>query len=169
MGSAGPFLFLDCDGVLAGSRVQTATADGPSLLHAPASLGAAGHALQRFDGGSPSLERRCLAELQLIVRRTGARCVLTTTWRHDAALRSFLVAALEEYEIAVVGDTIDLSGEGGGRGDEVAAYLAAHAPAAGAVEFVAIDDSDAHVVNFEKALPAGRYGDTLCINVDQSR
>jgi hypothetical protein len=31
-------IFLDCDGVLAGSRVQSATADDRSLVHAPASL-----------------------------------------------------------------------------------------------------------------------------------
>jgi hypothetical protein len=129
-------------------------------------LGAAGHALKRFDGGSPSLERRCLAELRRVVRRTGAQCVLTTTWRHDASLRSFLVAALAEHEVSVIGDTADLSGDGGGRGDEVAAYLAANAAdgARTAVEFVAIDDSDAHIANFQQALPAGRWVQTALTN-----
>jgi hypothetical protein len=162
----GPFLFLDCDGVLAGSRVQNATAEDPSLVHADPSLGATGHALKRLDGGSPSLERRCLVELQRIVRRTGAQCVLTTTWRHDAPLRSFLVAVLAEYEIPVIGDTADLSDEGGGRGDEVAAYLEANVPEGTAVEFVAIDDSDAHVANFQQALPPGRWVQTALENTE---
>ena len=107
-------LFLDVDGVLACRRSLSCTyADGdPTLLFDPKK------------GTFSPLERRCVSELVRVVDATGCAVVLSTSWRLDEGLRQFLVGALAEKGVAVIGDTPSLPSSQGGRGAEVAAWLA---------------------------------------------
>lgn len=49
-------------------------------------------------GAGASLERSCVAQLSRIVRITGAKIVLSTSWRLFPDMKSFLVTALEQFE-----------------------------------------------------------------------
>ena len=134
-GHATAVVFLDVDGVLANARSVTFDfeAGDPTLVHDPLSEQA-------------PLERRCLLALADVARRGGgAEVVLTTTWRLDPAMRTFLISALSEVAGVVVrGDTPNL--KGAGRGAEVREWLQRN-PAVRS--FVIVDDS--HVASFEAA------------------
>lgn len=104
-------VFLDCDGVLATKRCMLYADPCPELLHDAEGI------------EDTPLERRCLSELKRVVDETGAKVVLSTTWRLDPEQRRFLVHALEEFGIVVIGDTPD-SHEG--RGYQIAAWLREH-------------------------------------------
>ena len=89
-------VFLDCDGVLACARSVSYDYDegDPTLLFDE----------QQRDGCLP-LERRYLSNLKRALEGGGsaaaptAQVVLSTTWRTDGDMRSFLTAALESEGI----------------------------------------------------------------------
>jgi hypothetical protein len=122
-------IFLDVDGVLVSSRGLTESYEpgDPGLFYAAAS-------------GVP-LERCALRSLAALVAQSGARIVVSSTWRLEADLLAHLRAALEEFGIggALLGGTPS----GRNRGEEVEAWLAASAPAA--TSFVILEDSDRHI------------------------
>ncbi len=125
-------IFLDCDGVLANYRSQMmrfSAADSHGLL---------------FDPDQPQakpLEKACLENLRWLAGAAGcARLVLTTTWRQSPPLRAFLVRALGDYGLEVLGDTPDLPGAGG-RAAEVLAWLASPPPPPAAAAAAAAPDS----------------------------
>jgi len=147
-----PLLFLDCDGVLNTTRCLTCEySDDDASLVFPSSA-----ELSDF----LPLERACLAQLKRIIQETGARIVLSTTWRLEPAMRLYLLQALDACGIeedAVLGDTPTLAGAG--RGQEIAAFLEqanlTHGHAAPTV-FAILEDDDKHLASFARAGLAGR-------------
>ena len=128
--AAAPIIFLECDGVLATYRCIASDFDEgePELVHCTA----AGNA------GQTPLEKRLLQNLKFVVDATGARIVLTTTWRAVPEMREFLALALASIELspdAIIGDTEHLPDAG--RGGEVRRWLDKHPQYA---EFVVFDE-----------------------------
>ena len=135
-GEADKVLFLDVDGVLVCRRslLYEYDDDDVTLLFDP-----------KGKCFSP-LERRCVSELRRVVDATACAVVLSTTWRLEEGLRQFLVGALAEHGIDVIGDTPSLPSSQGGRGAEVAAWLASAKHDGG---WCILDDS--HAGSFELA------------------
>ena len=163
---AGKLLFLDCDGVLNTARCLTCdySDDDASLIFPEG---------DEIDDFFP-LERACLAQLKRVLDATGARIVLSTTWRQEPAMREYLLQALAVVDAreAVVGDTPSLSA---GRGAEVAAFLrslcrtsdsqprVAESPAVPCV-FAILEDDDKHVASFVREGLGGR-----CVQTQMDR
>jgi hypothetical protein len=170
-------VFLDCDGVLCGSRSLLLDFEetDTTLIHDP--KGRQVNPTKCYlpiTASSPlqaPLEKRCLKNLRAIVRATNAKIVLTTTWRLDSEMRDFLVWALESFETestelvpgdalgsglvgAVIDDTPDL--KAAGRGAEVMSWLADHPSVQ---SYVVLDDG--HALSFNKELPPGHFVQTV--------
>ena len=126
----GPVIFLDVDGVLDSARCLTCDfeRDDRTLF------------LPRSAAFSTPLERRALSCLQRLVRASGARIVVSSSWRGVAEAMEHLRAALAEYDLEV----LDTTSGSSSRGEEIEAWLARH-PVAG---FVILEDSDRHVASF---------------------
>jgi len=137
-------IFLDVDGVLACSRSILCDYDDkdPTLL---------------FDikGKMFPLERSRLENLSLLIAKTGAKVVLTTTWRLKSEMREFLMTAFQEYGIAseVIGNTPQRSE---GRGFEILEWLEEHKSCSA---FVVIDDE--HEESISLALGRGHLVKTF--------
>jgi len=116
-------LFLDVDGVL-NSQVTRTIGDDGTWSDAPA----------------PEL----LGRVRLIVDRTGAEVVLSSTWRLEEAKRREVEEALEAQGVRIVGATPDHT-VFGDRVDEIMAWL--QASRALACPWVAIDDMDLVAMN----------------------
>jgi len=111
----GPIVFLDVDGVLVCSRSLLSDYDDKdgTLVHDPLSV--------QFP-----LERRCLSQLRRVLEATKAKIVISSTWRLEPCMRSFLLHGLKVSGIAwerIAGDTPVV--RGGTRGQEICAWLAA--------------------------------------------
>jgi hypothetical protein len=131
-------IFLDVDGVLVTSR-GLAGEGASDLLY--------------FPGGPPfGIEPRCLAALAALVRRTGARLVLSSTWRDEAQCLGALRAALAHAGVggALLGCT-PTAGHAS-RGAEIVAWLRDNPHHR---RFAILEDSPRHVASFA-ALPALR-------------
>jgi hypothetical protein len=110
-------IFLDIDGVLNSTAWCAAR---PVRGFIPPS-----RAQEALD--EERIDPACVARLRALIERTGARLVITSSWRHQMSCAEFL-RLLELYgspEAPVVGVTPDLPGP---RGGEVRAWLDAHAP-----------------------------------------
>jgi N-formylglutamate amidohydrolase len=111
-------VFLDIVGVLCVPATQTARVwaaglDDPDFVHDPS-------------GVLPPLHLRCLLNLKYLIERSGAKIVLSSTWRLDDTLTEFFKFALERVGIddhTVIGQTPALDG---GRGQEIRAWLQEH-------------------------------------------
>ena len=150
MGGPSPSLkvvFLDVDGVLLSARSLTYDFEDSddTLFHDPA-------------GVQVPIERCLLQNLQRLLQTTGARIVLSTTWRLEPDMRAFLMIALASVGIAasaVLGDTPDL--KAAGRGAEVARWVEQHRP----VEFAIVDDDDRHAASFAEHSLSARFVQTV--------
>lgn len=112
-------IFLDCDGVLnrLGSPEQGRTAVDPKT---------------GFIGLEPELVKR----FKLIVERTQAAIVLSSSWRHYPDLR----AAIKEAGINFFDVTPTLSGQE--RGEEIEAWIVEYLHNGGEISSYAIIDDD---------------------------
>ena len=86
------------------------------------------------------LEPACVEVLNEIVTRAGAEVVVSSTWRHGRTVAELQAMLEEEGFTGCVVDTTPTVEPGAGRGEEIAAWLAAHAVGG----YVIIDD---HVVD----------------------
>jgi hypothetical protein len=161
-------LFLDVDGVLTTHRclgsVKDYDYDDPSLFFAT-ELGVPCAAADDDDSSSGSgvlvpLERAMMGQLAWLLRELpDLRVVLTSTWRQQAHMRAYLLAAMAAMGIdvhtAVVGDTPTLSPLEG-RGAEVTAWLDAQQDV---VDSFAIVDDD-HAFSWARAGLTARWVET---------
>jgi len=101
-------IFLDVDGVLNSINKLIETYN---KTHKPHS------------GYSYPFDENCLENLQLLVRETNSKLVITSTWRKDTQGREVLLNTLKEYELdnQVIGYTPVLDNES--RGMEIREYL----------------------------------------------
>lgn len=149
-------IFLDVDGVLACERSRTDEykEDDPDLIQDPR------------DKAFVRLERAPCRNLGRLCEATGAKIVVSSTWRVVPSQRNFLVSTLTSGEfgkIEVIGDTPNIAGGWGdkpaagspdnGRGAEIATWLKLHDCYADRPEekieaFVILDDD--HFDSFEK-------------------
>lgn len=76
-----------------------------------------------YSGYSYPFDEICLQNLQILVRETNSKLVITSTWRKDMEGRQTLLNALKDYELDkdVIGYTPILLGEK--RGTEIKKYL----------------------------------------------
>lgn len=142
-------IFLDVDGVLRGERrcnfeSPHFSASDPRLFFVDG----------RVSAELPPLDKACLALLVDLVASTGAKVVVSSSWRlspslHGALLRGLAQAGLPEG--AVIGATP----QRGGRGAEVAAWLEAHAQGLGVRSYVVLDDENE--ASFAQARIAPRF------------
>ena len=93
---------------------------------------------------STPLERKALACLQRLVQASGARIVISSSWRGVHEAMQHLQAALAEYHMGVM-DITSPQGPAATRGEEIEAWLAHH-PVEG---FVILEDSDRHIASFD--------------------
>ena len=117
-------VFLDVDGVLAcyRSQVYNAAKDG---MQEDSGLIYGHHLCPPKSIGRSPLEESCVDNLKwLVSRNPNTRVVLSTTWRLQPHLKSFLVDTLSAKGIAVLGQTDDLFPQS--RGAEVRAWLRKH-------------------------------------------
>ena len=117
-------VFLDVDGVLAchRSQVYNAAEDG---MQEDSGLIYGHHLCPPKSIGRSPLEESCVDNLKwLVSRNPNTRVVLSTTWRLQPHLKSFLVDTLSAKGIAVLGQTDDLFPQS--RGAEVRAWLRKH-------------------------------------------
>jgi hypothetical protein len=130
-------IFLDVDGVLVTARglLGEAGPEDSSLLF--------------FPGGPPcGMEARCLAALAALVTRTGARLVVSSTWRCEAQCPGYLPALRAALALAGIGGAFLGCTPASGhrtRGDEIVAWLREHPHHP---SFAILEDSDAHVASF---------------------
>lgn len=96
-------LFLDIDGVINSERTRTAFNGFPR--------GFEPEQMAKFDHVALELVRK-------LCRVTGAKVVLSTSWRICFPLRKFIDA----FDLPIIGETPDL-GEEHGRGEEIALWL----------------------------------------------
>lgn len=101
-------IFLDVDGVLNSINKLIETYE---KTHKPHS------------GYSYPFDEKCLQNLQLLVRETNSKLVITSTWRKDEEGRISLLNALKDYELdaKVIGYTPILQGKI--RGIEISQFL----------------------------------------------
>lgn len=87
------------------------------------------------------LDPACVARLRVLVARTGAKVVITSSWRHKMSITQFsrMLTLYGFPDAPIVGVTPDLPGP---RGEEVRAWLANRAP--NAPYAILDDDSDFH-------------------------
>ena len=142
-------IFLDVDGVLCNSRSQR-WYEGPvcdpqdrSLVHPPSCA-------------ARPLERRCLGALQALARMTRAEVVVSSWWRTIPAWRDFLLRALSEVGVPVIGETPALQEQT--RGEEIAMFLRG-APTV--TSFVVLEDEPTNIQSFETHLPEGCWVQTF--------
>ncbi|CAK9050492.1 unnamed protein product [Durusdinium trenchii] len=128
-----PLVFLDVDGVLTTSEeLLTAAAS-----HVP-------------------LRASCVRNLATVIERTGAKIVVSSTWRNDGQLYEHLLNSLEmlgghQLRSAVLGGTPSLPGLG--RGFEIALWLEEQKRAMSSL--VIFEDSVSHHRSIEAAGLAG--------------
>lgn len=116
----GGWVFLDFDGVLNSDRFYTRS---------------------KRASEKGELDRECVRLLNEICKRTGAKVVVISSWRHDTSipeLREILETRGFEYAERVVGKTPDL-GDDSVRGYEILAYLKKTKSKG---PFVVLDDTD---------------------------
>ena len=127
-------IFLDVDGVLVSARCLTydfEESDATLFFSAAHSV---------------PFERKALAALQRLVQGSGARIVVSSTWRGVPDAMQHLQKALAEYQMgAAVLDTTAPLGQLSSRGAEIENWLAHHPPPA---SFVILEDSSTHVATF---------------------
>jgi hypothetical protein len=124
-------VFLDIDGVLNGTQWAECR---PLRGFIPP-----GTAQQAFD--EERIDPRCVEYLRRIVERTGAKLVLTSTWRHRMSVSEFVMMfALYGWSDApVIDGTPRYNGLIRGRGYEVEAWLGT---AEYSGPYVCLDDDD---------------------------
>lgn len=123
-------LFLDVDGVLATSRCLLFDFEDDGR-----------DATLYFSSKDPfiPLEVDRLRILEWIVKATGAKIVLSSTWRLEPSMRAFLLQAFEAHGIpaqTVIGDT---PSRADGRGSEIKEWLHSQ-PASSVIRYVIFDD-----------------------------
>jgi len=117
-------LFLDVDGVL---NSEVTRGGGPAPSRTPGGGGEAGIASELVDN------------LHLVVAKTNATIIVSSTWRLVPDRMTALTGSLDKVGIKVAGATPDLAPTGAGdRVDEIMTWL----DSAGPVEFVVVDDLD---------------------------
>ena len=128
-GSRGPVIFLDVDGVLNGRATRS---DGDHSPH-------------------PTL----LDHVAHIVRSSGCRVVLSSTWRLEERSRSQVVTALGTRGVRLEDvDTPNMENTySGDRVDEIFSWLETHSPEC--TRWVAIDDMD--LVKMNERLQAAHF------------
>lgn len=87
--------------------------------------------------------RTCLKNLARIVRRTGAKVVVTSTWRTDKEHMAVLKARLAEYGVPVY----DCTRRFGDRGAEIKEWLSEKRDISG-VRYVVLDDEINDIVGY---------------------
>jgi len=111
-------IFLDIDGVMVTGRVMTS-----------------------FHGVFPPFDRACVACLNNLIERTGARIVISSTWRWAHPKHIDLHAYLKEQ--GVKGEIEDMTpretANSRGRGDDILAWLKSRKDIE---SFVILDDDD---------------------------
>ena len=133
-------IFLDVDGVLNTDECKGAPGKGEE--------GREGFVYDK--SSTVPLLRRCLDNLETILEETGARIVVTSTWRLVPDLLAFLTRALSTLgPRRIIGITSDRSEsyDRTGRGDEVRQWLKENKVCA---KFVILDDE--HTESFEGSL-----------------
>ena len=80
-------------------------------------------------------KKSCIEQLQLLVKNTGAKIVVSSTWKYSDELLSKLKNVLEEYGMFVHDVTPDLDD----KPPEIRAYLEAHPEIE---KYVVLDDDD---------------------------
>ena len=80
-------------------------------------------------------KKSCIEQLQLLVKNTGAKIVVSSTWKYSDELLSKLKNVLEEYGMFVHDVTPDLDD----KPPEIRAYLKAHPEIE---KYVVLDDDD---------------------------
>eukprot|EP00039_Didymoeca_costata_P019174 m.336518 g.336518 ORF g.336518 m.336518 type:complete len:184 (+) comp17876_c0_seq1:189-740(+) len=148
-------IFLDCDGVLSNHHAIEASFN--EEIPFPEN-----ELIRDTKGNNTPLEKRCVKELQRIVKETGARVVLSTSWRLFREMREFLVNTLKDYKIEV--DDDDTPALRGGRGWEIKAWLNEHPKTE---NYVILEDSEANIYSIEDSLPPGHVVKTE-LRVDEN-
>ena len=87
-----------------------------------------------------NLEPACIEVLNEIVTRAGAQVVVSSTWRHGRTVAELQAMLDEGGFTGCVVDKTPAGAPGEGRGDEIAAWLAAHTVGG----YVIIDDHAIH-------------------------
>jgi hypothetical protein len=77
----------------------------------------------------------CMKQLQLLVKNTGAKIVVSSTWKYSEELMTKLKNVLEKYGLSVYDVTPDLSD----KPPEIRAYLEVHPEVE---NYVILDDDD---------------------------
>lgn len=127
-------IFLDVDGVLVSGRCVTydfEESDATLFFSAAYSM---------------PFERKALAALQRLVQSSGARIVVSSTWRGVPDAMQHLQRALAEFQMGnAVLDTTAPLGELASRGAEIESWVSHHPALA---SFVILEDSSKHVASF---------------------
>ena len=147
-------LFLDVDGVLNTEDSLGEAENDDDFIFAK--------------NGASSLEKRCIQNLVTILVKTGAKIVVTSTWRMFPDMLEFLTETLDHFyrsemeritntrgenvsliKSGIIGSTMDAGPPpfGGGRGLEVKVWLENHPECE---RFVIVDDD--HKNSFDNAL-----------------
>eukprot|EP00947_MAST-08B_sp_MAST-8B-sp1_P003504 g3504.t1 len=144
-------LFLDVDGVLNSQASRQRVSEREGSKAAQTGLPpAASDAGQKWDAPDPAM----CARLAGIVKRTGARVILSSTWRLEAHKLAQITRCLAEHGVAVSGSTPNYEDRlrDNSRPDEIAAfvddYVEAKAPSVVGA-WVAIDDLPLHRMDVE--------------------
>ena len=134
-------IFLDVDGVLNTEECDDAPKEGQE--------GSEGF-LYHENTPIPLL-KRSLDNLRYVLQQTGAKIVISSSWRLFPERLELLTQILEAFspseESVVIGLTPDLSNSWSGRGEEVQAWLNQNKNCS---RFVVVDDE--HLASFERSL-----------------
>lgn len=156
--SADPVILLDVDGVLhpvrpSGHPLRAAMEDLIARVEAEESIAGDDHVGRVVEG---EFVQECMAALGDCVRASGARIVLSSTWRETAPQRRAVDAQLVKHGLPPhEGCTPRLSVIEGGRAAEIIAWAAERDcnPGASTTCWVALDDQE----GLEHKLPATHF------------
>ena len=134
-------IFLDVDGVLNTEECDDAPKEGEE-----------GSEVFLYHENTPvPLLKRSLDNLRCVLQKTGAKIVISSSWRLFPERLELVTKILEalspSQEPVVIGITPDLSNSWSGRGEEVRAWLEQNRNCS---RFVVVDDE--HLASFERSL-----------------
>ena len=134
-------IFLDVDGVLNTEECDDAPKEGEE----------GSEAFLYHENTPVPLLKRSLDNLRCVLQKTGAKIVISSSWRLFPERLELLTQILEALspseESVVIGLTPDLSNSWAGRGEEVREWLDQNENCS---RFVVVDDE--HLASFERSL-----------------
>eukprot|EP01036_Dinobryon_divergens_P032647 gene32647-42281_t len=139
-------IFLDVDGVLVSKRCLIGDYDeDDTTLFLPTI----------HSGVVTPIEKQCIKNLKKIIDTCHSKICISSTWREDEKLKSFLMEALRDggidTSVVVIGSTDSIGSIRGGRGAEITEFLKKNPTD----DFIILDDD--HADSFASFALTHRY------------